>query len=348
MDSLFKDANVKELLDLLRVAKLVVSTLDLDQVLEAILKSAMRLTGTSAGSIALYHKETHELEMHAHRGFSKDFIGNARWKVRPGGLTDKILQSDKPTVITDTAKKEFFTNPIAISEGIKSMICVPLVFKGDIIGILYVDDFTPKRFRKSDTGLLSILSSFAAMSIVHAKLHARARKMAMTDGLTGLFNRRHLQLQLVNELSRAARYKEVFSLMMLDIDNFKKINDTHGHAFGDKVLQKLSKILKSSIRESDTVSRYGGEEFTIILPRVESEQAAILANRLRKEIKLKSATLMKGKGSLTVSIGISSFPKDSQKKLDLIKQADNALYEAKRRGKDQAVEHRELRLATSL
>ncbi|MHB8174012.1 MAG: sensor domain-containing diguanylate cyclase [Nitrospirota bacterium] len=342
MEKINKDASVKELLDLLQVARLVVSTLNLDQVLEAILKSAMKLTKTSAGSIALYNKSKQELEMHAHKGFSKDFVGNTRWKVRPDGLTDTILNSDKPTVITDVTKKEFFTNPVAISEGIKSVICVPLVSKDEIIGILYVDDFTPRRFGKNDLELLSILSSFAAMSIDHARLHARTSKMAATDGLTGLFNHRYMKQQLGREFCRAARYKETFSVMMLDIDNFKKINDLHGHTFGDKVLQKLAEILKSSVRESDTAARYGGEEFAIILPKVESDQALVLANRIRKHIKDKSAPLMKGKGNLTVSIGISSYPKDSQKKMDLLKQADKALYEAKRRGKDQAVEHREL------
>src|SRR5512135_3288605 len=114
MKSSIEKADVQELRDLLEVASLVVSTLDMDQVLDAILKSAMRLTRTSAGSVALYHKDTRELELHAHRGFSPDFIGDTRWKVRRGGLTDKILESKKPTVITDTTNKKFFSNPLAI------------------------------------------------------------------------------------------------------------------------------------------------------------------------------------------------------------------------------------------
>ncbi len=334
--------DVKELLDLFQIARLVVSTLNLDQVLEAILKSAMKLTKTSAGSIALYNKSKHELEMHAHRGFSKGFVGNTKWKVRPGGLTDVILKADRPVVISDATKNEYFTNPIAIGEGIKSVICVPLVFKDEIIGILYVDDFTPRRFGKNDLELLSILSTFAAMSIDHASLHARTSKMAVTDGLTGLFNHRYLMQQFDREFSRATRYKETFSVLMIDIDNFKTINDTYGHTFGDRVLEKLAEILKSSIRASDTAARYGGEEFVIILPKVGSAQALALANRIRKHIKEKTSALMKGKGILTVSIGISNYPKDSQKKTELIKQADKALYAAKRRGKDQAVEYREL------
>ncbi|MGA2191762.1 MAG: sensor domain-containing diguanylate cyclase [Nitrospirota bacterium] len=339
------NADVKELIDLLEVAKLVVSTLDLDQVLQAILKSALKLTGTSAGSIALYNNHSKELEIHAHRGLSEGFIGNTKWSVRPGGLTEKILNSSKPTVISNTTNKKFFTNPLALNEGIKSMVCVPLKFKDDIIGILYVDDFTPRKFHASELGLLSILSSFAAMSIDHAKLHARTKKMAFTDSLTTLYNHRHFMERLDSELLRAGRYDESFSLMMIDIDDFKKVNDSHGHIFGDKVLHHLGVVLRSSVRETDTAARYGGEEFGVLLPKVSSERAAVMADRIRKRIRTKTLSLMRGKDPLTVSIGVSNYPADGKNRIDLIRKADKALYEAKKRGKDQAVEYRELKKA---
>ncbi len=337
-----QSSNVQDLIDLLEVARLVVSTLEMDQVLEAILKSAMKLTDTSAGSIALYKKDTQELELHAHRGLSQDFIGNTVWRVRPGGLTDRILKSNKPTVINDTTNKKFFTNPLALKEGIKSIVCVPLAFKDDIIGILYVDDFSPRKFEKSQLNLLSILSSFAAMSIDHARLHENTRKMAFTDGLTGLYNHRHFQEQLEKEISRSSRHKETFSLLMIDIDDFKCINDKFGHTFGDKVLQKLADIFTASIRDSDTPARYGGEEFAVILPRVASEQASLMAQRIRKQVKIKSASLMRKKAPLTISVGVAEYPKDATKRLDLIKRADKALYKAKRLGKDQVVQFHDL------
>ncbi len=338
-----KDMEVSELADLLDVTKLVVSTIEMDKVLESILESAMRLTNTSAGSIALYSNETHELELHAYKGFSQDFIGNARWLVRPGGLTDKILHSSKPTVITDTTNKKFFTNPLAIKEGIKSLICVPLTVEKKIIGVLYVDDFKPRNYSKAELKLLSILSTYAAMSIDHAKLLDKTRKLACTDGLTGLYNHRHFQDTLSKELSRAERYEEPLSLMLADIDDFKLLNDQFGHTFGDTVLRRLAEILMAATRESDTAARYGGEEFAIILPKVNSSQAAAMARRLMEEIDKNMASLMRGKLPLTVSIGISSFPDDSTKPLELIKKADKALYEAKRLGKDRVVLYRETR-----
>jgi len=333
---------VRDLLDLLDVARLVVSTLEMDQVLEAILKSAMKLTGTSAGSIALYHKETRELEIRAHHGFSQGFVGDARWKVRQGGLTDKILKSKQPTVISNTTNKAFFSNPLAIKEGIKSMACVPLVFNEDIIGVFYVDDFTPRKFAKRELRLLYILSTFAAMSIDHARLHDSTKKMAVTDGLTGLYNHRHLQEVLEKEVSRGCRYNAPFSLIMLDIDDFKRVNDGFGHPFGDRVLKKLADVLRSVIRDSDIAARYGGEEFAVILPSVDSVQAAAMSQRIMAEVNKKMKGLMKGKQPLTVSVGVSSFPADARGRMELIEKADMALYEAKRLGKDRVVQYREL------
>lgn len=334
---------VKELIDLLDVAKMVVSTLDMDQVLDAILKSAMKLTATDAGSIALYDKETGELELRAHRGFSRGFVGDARWKVRKGGLTDKILRTNKPTVITNTTNKKFFTNAVAIKEGIKSMVCVPLVLDKEIIGVFYVDDFNPREFTERELRLLYILSSFASMSIRHARQHDNTMKLAITDGLTGLYNHRHFQEVLEKEVSRATRYNDPFSLLIIDIDNFKQVNDRYGHQFGDKVLKQLSEILMSSCRDSDTVARYGGEEFAIILPKVDSTQATLLTQRIKKDIKHKSAALMEGKSPLTVSIGIATCPADDPSRQGLIEKADKALYTAKARGKNRAVEFRNLK-----
>ena len=337
-----KRNDAQEWLDLLEIAKLVVSTLEMDQVMEAILKSAMKITGTSAGSIALYRKETQELELRAHRGFSQGFINSGKWKVREGGLNSEILKSKEPMVITDTTNKEFFNNPLAVKEGIKSVVCVPLYIEDDVIGILYVDEFSPRKFTERELRPLSILSSFAAMSIDHAKLHELTKEMAMTDSLTGLHNLRRFHADLKKEMSRASRHRENVSLMMLDIDDFKKLNDGYGHPFGDRVLQRLAETLKSAVRLSDIAARYGGEEFVVILPMTDGAQAKALAQRVLSMITAGAADLMEGKRPLTVSIGIASYPDDTTDALELIQKADEALYQAKRNGKDQAVEYGEI------
>jgi len=333
---------VQALNDLLEVAKLVVSSIEMDEVLDTILMSAMRMTGAEAGSIALYDPCNKELQMRAQRGFSRDFASSRRWKVRPGGLTDEILKSRKPTVITDTTNKEFFTNPLAIEEGIKSLACVPLTLKDETLGIFYIDDYTPRKYSDSELRLLYILSSFAAMSIDHARKLENIKKLAVTDGLTGLYNHRHFQETLEREISRASRYKGCMSLLMMDIDDFKAVNDRFGHQFGDRVLASLAECLRISSRISDVPARYGGEEFALILPSTDTENASVTAQRIRANFRKKTKKLNEKMPPITLSIGVACFPDDSDTREGLIAAADQALYQAKDNGKDLVVRYDEL------
>jgi len=137
---------IDSLRDLIEVAKTVVSTLDLDTLLQAIMVSAMHYAETPAGSVALYDSKNKELTLHAHSGLSADFIKVERWSVSSGGLTEQILNSGEMFIVSDTETSTFFQNPVAVSEGIRSLICVPLVFQDEIVGILYLDDFEPREF----------------------------------------------------------------------------------------------------------------------------------------------------------------------------------------------------------
>jgi diguanylate cyclase (GGDEF)-like protein len=167
--------------------------------------------------------------------------------------------------------------------------------------------------------------------LVEIWLFKETEKMAMIDALTGLFNRRYFDLSLKKELKRANRYDKIFSLLLLDIDNFKNINDSKGHPFGDIVLRKLGAYLKQNCREEDILCRYGGEEFIFILPETTGDSALLLAERLRDTIK-KKPFFMKNK--IFFSGGISCYPYDGTSAVKLIKNADKALYAAKFSGKD--------------
>jgi GAF domain-containing protein len=157
------------LLDIMETARTVVSHLDLDKVLSIILKKSLEITRTRAGSIALYTPETATMRIHAHRGFARSFIANREWKVKEGGFTDRIIKSRAATVINDATNKAFFTNPVAIQEGIKSLICVPLIYSNEVVGILYVDDFASRKFAAEDLQTLEILASFASIAIHNAR-----------------------------------------------------------------------------------------------------------------------------------------------------------------------------------
>ena len=158
-------------------------------------------------------------------------------------------------------------------------------------------------------------------------------RLATTDSLTGLYNRRKLLEILEYEITRAKRYGNKLSIILFDIDNFKKINDTYGHDVGDYVLQQLAKIVKNNLRNIDTVGRWGGEEFLIILPQTGSEGARIVAEKIKKIIEKHNFDKV---GKITISLGVSSFNPETDKNIDdLLKKADIALYQAKNSGKNQ-------------
>jgi len=333
-DSLQKQ--IEALRDLIEVAKTVVSTLDLDTLLQAIMVSAMHYSDTPAGSVALYDSNSRELSLHAHSGLSADFVKVEKWSVSAGGLTEQILNSGEIFIVSDTVNSSFFHNPLAIKEGIRSLICVPLIFQDDIVGILYLDDFKPREFDRGRLDLLAILASFAALAIYNARLHSKTKLMAITDFLTGLYNHRYFQQILTQELGRATRYEKVLSMIILDIDNFKSFNDRYGHAVGDKVLVAIGEIINRSLRKVDYAFRYGGEEFVILLPETPLENAILTVERIREKIANDASnSVPEAHGSrVTVSAGVACFPENGSRREDLFALMDSYLYKAKSMGKN--------------
>jgi len=321
----------KILLDIMDTSRTVLSHLDLDKVLSIILKKAMEITGTRAGSIALYTPKTATMRIHAHKGFSRGFIANREWKVRRGGLTDRILKSLTVTVINSTTNKAFFANPIAVHEGIKSLVCVPLLVDNEVVGILYVDDFAPRKFPAEDLQTLEILSSFASIAINNARAHSTLIREANTDSLTGLFNRRCFEGVLDREFQRAERHNREFSLALVDVNDFKKFNDTYGHQSGDRALTALGEAIRRAVRSTDFAARYGGDEIVIILPETKLSKAySLFTTRIKQEIEEGFAKITNNEFALTVTIGIASFPRDGKNSRDLILSADRALLNTKK------------------
>ncbi len=330
------EEEVRGLKNVLEVAQSVVSSLDLDEVLQDILNHAMDFVGVPAGTIALYDKKTNRLTLHAHKGLSEAFVSHDRWSVKKGGLSHKMLQQGGLFIIDDTRDADFFNNPLAISEGIRSIICIPLILGKDIVGALYLDDFVPRNFSKQNLDTLEIFGSFAALSIKNAKLHAQTQQLAVTDGLTGLYNHRQFKEFFSRELSRARRHKKHLSVIMFDIDDFKKFNDTYGHPLGDRVLQIVAELLPQILRQGDILCRYGGEEFIAILPETCIDKAVAAAERVRSAVETDSIKMLNGQTQtgITVSIGVASYPADGDSVTDLLSSVDKLLYKAKGSGKN--------------
>ena len=191
-------------------------------------------------------------------------------------------------------------------------------------------------FTEQDQRVLSILAGSAAMAIENATLHQRMEELTIVDELTGIFNYRYFAQKLEDELKRAKRYYQNLSLIMIDIDWFKKCNDTFGHLFGNLVLKKLAEVIGRCVRDVDIFARYGGEEFVIILPQTTKSQAAMIGERIRTQVE--STTFKDEKDlhsiHLTVSLGVTCYPESGQTAEEMIKKVDQALYLAKGEGKN--------------
>lgn len=317
--------------DILGSARAIVSHLDLDRSLSVILRKAMDVSATTAGSIALYHPTTNTLRIRAHKGLPSSFISSREWTVRPGGLMDRLLRNRGLTVITGTPNRAFFARPDAGETHIKALVCVPLVHQKEALGFLFVDDGTVRLPAAEDLEALEILASFAAIAISHARAHRDVTHRAVTDGLTGLFNRRWFEEVLEREFQRSERHGREFSLALVDVDNFKQYNDRHGHQAGDDALAALGAAIRRAIRGTDLAARYGGDEMVIILPETRLEKAYnLFTRRIKSEIESELQAVSTGRIRLSVTIGIASYPQDGVNARDLVLAADRALLNAKK------------------
>jgi len=221
------------------------------------------------------------------------------------------------------------------------VVCVVPLISGDrTIGVLNVNDPSMEDYDNSDfEGRIIRVSRHLAVSIHNTLLYEKVKDLSMRDSMTGLYNFRHFVETLRLEIAKAERYEEPLACIMLDIDNFKNVNDNHGHQVGDMVLKELARSVSLSVRSSDIPARYGGDEFIIVLPRTDKMLAGKIAQRLMdlfsgKEIRVPTK---KGSVKVTLSIGIACFPEDTTNMDELMKLADDALYRAKREGKDRIV-----------
>lgn len=312
---------------------------DLKGLIQVILGKALETIDAEKGSLMLYDFADNSLQVKVVYGLqdpkhefdiNNGVIECTKLKINEG-IAGKVF-AEKKSIITNLGQNDPRFSKVTIGGNISSLICVPLVAKGESIGVINITNKkNNKLFNRQDLEFIEALANQAAIAIDNAKLYELATK----DGLTKLYIYRHFYSLLETELKRAQRYKHVVSLLMMDIDNFKKINDTYGHLIGDRVLKEIAITIKNTIRNIDVAARYGGEEFTVILPETTAKDAKIIAERLREniskiEIDIDAATTIK----TAISIGIAEFPICADTEKGLIDAADKAMYEAKRNGKN--------------
>ena len=216
-------------------------------------------------------------------------------------------------------------------------VSIPLMIEKEIVGVLNINDVGQDSFDVGDLDFILNLSEFIAMSISNAVLYEQANKLAVTDGLTGISNRPSVEKSLRIEFERSKRYNSPLSLILLDVDHFKDVNDTYGHQKGDEILIAFASLLKKACRANDIAARYGGEEFLMILPQSNAQGAFKIAERVREEMMKISFTGNESNFAVTVSCGVAEFNKDYESINKLIAAVDQALYEAKNGGRNRTI-----------
>lgn len=315
--------------------------LDFERLLDVILDMSIEAANAQRGSLMLLDENQEVLELQRVRIWDQssdqtvpvtDFKRNIN--IKPGeGIAGKVLQTGEMQIINDPDNHPDFKQYVGEKNNVHQLCCVPLQAKNVTFGVInIVNRKDDSDFGKRDTELLRTMANQAALVLDNTKLF----KLAITDGLTGLFSVRHFKNKLKEELKRARRYKKILSIVFFDIDHFKKFNDTYGHQVGDEVLKQVSEVFKSSLREDiDVAARYGGEEMIALLPETDSAGALIVAERLRQAIETYEFTGYETPLHVTISIGISEFPLHDDDLLALIRKADTALYQCKEKGRNQ-------------
>ena len=330
-DQLLQRRRLTDLNTIYQISQAVSTTLDPDKLLKSIASVAKDKLHAEASSLGIIDTASQEIVFTVATGVKKAAIQQKRMRWNEG-IIGAVVSKGKPLLIEDAQKDPRFYRQMDRETGFTthSVLCVPMKIRNHVIGAVEVlNPIDRKVFARDQIPLLATLAQEAAVSLENARLF----QLATTDGLTGLYSVRHFKSLLEYEMIRASRYQRALSLILLDIDFFKKINDTHGHLAGDLVLQELAKILRGGIRQIDIAARYGGDEFIVMLPEASGKEASLVAERIRKKAERAKCATGDGACSFTISLGIAAMaPRDSLS--ELIERADRQLYQAKNKGRN--------------
>jgi len=297
------------------------SVLDPHELLPAICRQVRNAFGYDMVRIEMLDPAREELVVEAEAGYGAEVIGR---RIRVGeGLAGMAADSGEP-VLANSAVKE--PRHSAIHPGTRSAFSLPLKYREDLMGVLSLESLEAHAFSSQDVVTLRTLADQLAIALHNARAYQVALEQAITDGLTGLKTHRYFMEALDREWRRSTRSGHMFSLIMMDLDGFKQVNDRHGHLEGDKVLTAVASLLSDQVRQSNVVARYGGDEFAIMLPETRTEQAEILAERLRGFIEADHYLAAHG---VTASFGIATFPLHGPTQEEILRVADTGMYLAK-------------------
>lgn len=326
----------KRLTILTDIVKTANSILEPRKVIELIMGKIQQLIPSEAWSMLMVDEERRELTFELALGEKGKDLSALRVKIGEG-VAGWVAQTGQPTIVNDAASDPRFTGKFDSKTQFRtrSILCAPLISRGRTIGVVEIINRLGGRFTQSDLDILLTLVEPCAIAIENAVLFQRAEQLTITDDLTKLFNSRYLNLYISREIKRCKRHGIPLSVIFLDLDGFKGVNDQYGHLAGSSTLTEVGGILALAVRESDILARYGGDEFVVVLPETPPSGALVIAERIRRSIE--SHRFLESQGlsaRISASFGIASYPDHALTPEGLIQKADQAMYRVKERDKN--------------
>jgi diguanylate cyclase (GGDEF)-like protein len=309
------------------VARQTTALLDLDELLAVVCHQLLEWFRADHTTVVLLENDV--LRVRAYQGRLKPSFAMGS-VITPGeGLVARALASGRSILENDVTSAQGYIAGFAEA---RSEICVPLIFGGERLGVLVLDSAEKDAFDAADQQPLESVADICAAAIQNASNFHRVRELAYIDGLTGIHNRRFFEMRIMEELERATRFQGRISIIMTDIDHFKRLNDEFGHLLGDEVLRSVSAILKQQLRKMDMVCRYGGDEFAIVVPETTGGNATRVAEKLRRQIETHHFPGVPR--PVTISCGVADYPTHGVTRDEVMAAADRALYLAKQAGRN--------------
>ena len=318
------------------VAKALTSSLDLDSILQTIMEKMAEYFRPDTWSLLMVDEQKNELYFAIAVGSASEALKNVRLKVGEG-IAGHVAKYGEKLIVPDVRSDKRFSKRIdkVTQMETQSIICVPLKSKLRVLGVIQLVNVNMNHFTEAESFFLQSLCDYAAIAIENARSVERIQELTITDDCTGLYNARHLYKTLESEVYRSSRFGYEFSVLFIDLDHFKQVNDTHGHLIGSKLLAEIGYLIKAQLRLIDFAFRYGGDEFVVLLPQTSKDAALVVARRLRDS--LRASCFCKEESlnlNVRASMGLATYPHDAKTPHDVIRQADEMMYMVKNSTRD--------------
>src|ERR1700739_2220020 len=318
------------------VAKALTSSLDLDSILQTIMDKMAEYFRPDTWSLLMVDEARDELYFAIAVGDKAEALKDVRLKVGEG-IAGWGAKNGEARIVPDVRNDPVFASRVdeTTQWETRSVICVPLRSKLRVLGVIQLVNVEMSKFTQPELLFLQALCDYAPIAIESARGVEKIQELTITDDCTGLYNARHLYKTLETEVYRSSRFGYEFSVLFIDLDHFKQVNDTHGHLVGSKLLAEIGYLIKAQLRLIDYAFRYGGDEFVVLLPQTGKDQALHVAKRLRDALRVSNFCKEEGLNlNVRASIGLATYPHDAKSPHDVIRQADEMMYLVKNTTRD--------------